>query len=681
MSRRLNISKQLEISATGSQVLITDAITREAKYLAQGTTGQVLTEDTVAGVKWGVAGVSNAQNGTSAVAGFVEHGLNPLLHDTYLDQDIYRYRIYGDREVQIGINPNALVTDLDFPLPFLSAFDNSGRLTLYNAPKTDGSTNSFSVLYLQNNDTQTQSYIYSFLRNPPNYKQTIQDFTTLAASPIGGTTVALDTTLPFTGTSNLRITGMGVGTGATINLTLNTGQVTPAGQFVFHLNGLDTFPHISNYVVTLLCPDTSNCLIYQRSLETMVNGLWTNIVIRGSLTTGSQTGTDLPMTVVGSPDFTNITGLQIVGDTFATTQLDVDAIEYYKTGISNQFYELNYEAGERVYDYRELHPLCAGLKGENCFGGEARGGYGDTLADAINNSLKSRNYIYQSSYCDFRVYGNQIGIKLHVHIEQADTINSNPAYFNKFSSSRHQEAVLMINDCTKEVSPFKFQNRATITNPLQATNYQNSNDSVYTFFDNGNNNTVDTMRIVRGAGQLFGSAFRIDQSTTGLSDVTVFEAYVNYSSITKRGLVYKGDGKCLINGLFSNNPVIDQVRGINQPYPYLHVQGAIGRPANTYPGDFTLTDNDYYTETNTGIGNRTISLVSTAILNSCINWYVKPNSPTSTITISAFPNQLRDRGGVFTTYTAPAGYGVKIVGSIGGFYQIEDIPPLLGIKT
>lgn len=49
---RIRIGKQTELSTVGGSVVITDILTAEQKYLPQGTTGQVLTADTVLGPKW-----------------------------------------------------------------------------------------------------------------------------------------------------------------------------------------------------------------------------------------------------------------------------------------------------------------------------------------------------------------------------------------------------------------------------------------------------------------------------------------------------------------------------------------------------------------------------------------------------------------------------------------------------
>lgn len=49
---RIRIGKQTELSTIGGAVVLTDITTREQKYLAQGTTGQVLTESTVTGPTW-----------------------------------------------------------------------------------------------------------------------------------------------------------------------------------------------------------------------------------------------------------------------------------------------------------------------------------------------------------------------------------------------------------------------------------------------------------------------------------------------------------------------------------------------------------------------------------------------------------------------------------------------------
>lgn len=629
--------------------------------------GSVLTSDALGNAVWAVAtgGGSPVQNGLTTVAGFSElGGTNKLLHDTDIDQDSYHLNVKGNRNFRVGLGSGVVLPTGNV----LADFDRSGRITIYNAERTDGSLQASSLLYFQNNDSKTQAYMYAFIRNPSNYKQVVEEFTTLTATPIGATTVALDSTLPYRGATNLRVTGMGTGTGVTIPFILNAGQVAPIGQFVIHMNGLNTVPSISNYVIKVLAPDASNCLTFNRSLETMNNGLWT-----GQFLTNTS-----PTSTVGSPDFTNITGIQIIGGSFATSQLDIDSIEFYKNNATNQFWELMYFGGERTYDYREIHPLCMGLKGENAFAGEARGGYQNTLAEARNHSLKSRNFIYQSAFADFRIYGNQIGIKLHIHAEQADTINTNPNYFNKWSTSRHQEGILFYNDCIKDVAVVKMMNRATVTNSLPSTNYQNSNDSVYQFFDNGSQNTVDTLKVTRGANQLYGSAFRVDQGTVLQNDVTVFEAHINYSSINHRVMVMKGNGKGGFNMLWTNDPNTDQIRGLNQPYGTFHLQGSLSQPSNVYSANFTLSDSDNFAIANTSAGNRTVSLVSTAILNGCIKWQVKPNSATNTITVSAFPNQLRVRGVIGTTYTTLPGYGVEIIGTVAGYYDLIDIPPLAG---
>lgn len=53
---RIRISEQTELSTVGGAVVLTDITTKKQKYLSQGTTGQVLTENTATGPVWETIG-------------------------------------------------------------------------------------------------------------------------------------------------------------------------------------------------------------------------------------------------------------------------------------------------------------------------------------------------------------------------------------------------------------------------------------------------------------------------------------------------------------------------------------------------------------------------------------------------------------------------------------------------
>ena len=54
--RRIRIGKQTELSTVGGAVVLTDIATNEQKYLGQGATTEVLTENTVTGPDWELLG-------------------------------------------------------------------------------------------------------------------------------------------------------------------------------------------------------------------------------------------------------------------------------------------------------------------------------------------------------------------------------------------------------------------------------------------------------------------------------------------------------------------------------------------------------------------------------------------------------------------------------------------------
>ena len=612
------------------------------------------------------------RNGLTYTNPYIELG-GTLYKHTDIYQATYgmNLNVAGDSNVIIG----AKSTDADY-----ATYDDLGLLGLLNRAKTDGSVSRFALIQMVNQDTRTQRGIYAFFRNPSNYKQVLLEFDTLGGVTTTGTAVAsIDTSNPFSGNNCLRITGGATGNLINIPFALNTGTVAPNGQLYFMLNGSSTVtvpsapPVITGFTVRVLAPDTSNCVTWTKSLEVMGSNLWTGILLN---TTGVGAGVS-----TGSPNYTNITGIQIQLGSNVSSWIDIDKLEWFALGQTNQFIRQTYVGGERVYgEYMEVHPLCDGLKGEYGFGGEGRPGYQSTLALANAHSLKARNFIYQSAYIDARIYGNQIGIRLHVNKEGQDTLNTNPAYFNKFYSSIHQEAILVYNDASKQVSPFKFFNRATITNPIQATNYQNSNDSVYTFFDNGTNNTVDTARVIRGTNQSFGAALAIHQGTVNKDGVNVFEAWQVNSSASRRGLIMRSDGRVVINALWSSNTVngsnTDQTHGTNKPFGLLHVHGMIGGNSGYEPANFTVNRGHFMSEVALSTGTKTITLpaVNTMFTAPLLYFWKDSNIALNLLIIQTTGGDKISVNGVLgTSYTLSSSSVGAFVTLIAGKWKVHEI--------
>lgn len=623
----------------------------------------------------GGGGGGLARNGLVMASGYTELGGN-LTRVTDINQPLYgqHLNIAGNANLIIG----AKSTDADY-----ATYDDLGLLGLLNREKTDGSVSRFALIQLVNRDTNTQRGIYAFFRNPNNYKVVVDEFDSIApASMVAGTgTISLNSTTPFSGSNCLRVTGQSLGSIMRYNFTYNTGKVTPYGTFYFMLNGEKTVapampspldPKVVNFKVRILAPDNSNYVEWSRNAEVMGDNLWTGVQLNAS---GG--------TVVGSPDYTNITGLEIENITRISAWYEIDKLEWFSNNITNQFIRQSYGGGERVYiEYGETRANCEALKGEYFIGGEARGGYQNTPALADAHSLKSRNFIYKSSFIDLRGYGNQLLLRVFQHKEGIDVDNTNPDYYNKCYSSLHQEVAEFRNEATKQVSPFKWFNIAKVTNPIQSTNYQNSNDSVYTFFDNGGLNTVDTMRVIRGLNQSFGSALAVHQGTVNTDGVNVFEAWQVNSTVNRRGLVMRGDGRVIINGLWTSDTVnganTDQIHGTNKPFGLLHVHGMIGGNAIVETANFTVGRGHFVTQVSNSSGTKTITLPPVSTMYTApLLFFFKNTSDGVGFNQLKVQTSLADlidiKGTTGTNYTAPATAVGVFVTQVGSRWKIFDL--------
>lgn len=162
--------------------------------------------------------------------------------------------------------------------------------------------------------------LYGKVDNPDRPTSTWFDGeTTSGVTQTGTVTISLNYSDKQSGASSLSVAGVGAGEGATIPVVYTTGQISPSGFLKVNIKPTTT----GNFDFIVNAGTSANSIEITKNL---VGGQWNEVIL--DLANASNI-TPNPITTTGTPNFTNITGVEIVA--VASNDFLVDNINYYST--------------------------------------------------------------------------------------------------------------------------------------------------------------------------------------------------------------------------------------------------------------------------------------------------------------------------------------------------------------